>query len=173
MVGGANITSQYISEDRGKVQMYGEFLAMSEFYKTMPSLVPRPYGWGKFKGDSSTYFFLCDFVNISDRLPDPVQLGPLIAERHKKSESPTGKFGFPVPTYDGSQIQVTRWDENWPRFFTNLLKGIQELDWKTNGHWKEPDNALDRTYECVIPRLLGALEADGRTIKPCLIHGDL
>ena len=27
--------------------------------------------------------------------------------------------------------------------------------------------------EYVVPRLLGALEADGRKIKPCLIHADL
>ena len=80
---------------------------MSEFYKTMPALVPRPYGWGKYKGKSTTYFFICEFVNIGNRMPGPVQLGALIADLHKKSESPTGKFGFPIPTYDGNQVQTT------------------------------------------------------------------
>ena len=153
--------------------MCGEYLAISKFHKTMPALVFRPYEWERYKSDSKIYFFVCKFVNISHRLPDPVQLGSLIAELHRKSVLPTGKFGFPVPTYDGSQVQMTTRDESWPRLFVNLLKGIQELDWNTDGHWKELDDAPERTYTHVVPRLLGALKAEGIRIKPCLIHGDL
>lgn len=32
---------------------------------------------------------------------------------------------------------------------------------------------METTLAEVIPRLIGILERDGRTIKPCLIHGDL
>ena len=31
----------------------------------------------------------------------------------------------------------------------------------------------ERTFEKVIPRLVGALESEGRSVKPCLIHADL
>lgn len=34
--------------EAGRIQMQGEFSAMSELYKTMPDLVPKPYGWGKY-----------------------------------------------------------------------------------------------------------------------------
>lgn len=154
--------------------MKGKFLAMSEVYKTMFTLAPKPYGWGKHKDESpSTYFFISEFLNISDRLPDPVQLGACIAELHKESVSPTGKFGFFVSTYDGDQIQVIAWDSSWPSFFGKLLSGVLDLNSKMNGHWEELENILHQTIIHVILRWLGALEADGGKIKPCLILGDL
>ena len=75
---------------------------MSELYKTIPSLVLqlRAYGQLRFKSPA-TYFFICDFVNIGDKLPDPTGLAIRLAELHRTSVSPTGKFGFHVPTYDG------------------------------------------------------------------------
>ena len=47
------------------------------------------------------------------------------------------------------------------------------LDFETNGPWEELRKVEERTLSRVIPRLIGALEADGRSIKPCLIHADL
>ncbi|KFY14823.1 hypothetical protein V492_02389 [Pseudogymnoascus sp. VKM F-4246] len=38
---------------------------------------------------------------------------------------------------------------------------------------KELDAAMYTTLSKVIPRLIGILERDDRSIKPCLIHGDL
>jgi protein-ribulosamine 3-kinase len=35
------------------------------------------------------------------------------------------------------------------------------------------DNLAKKIFSHVIPRLIGNLERDGRSIKPCLIHGDL
>ena len=86
---------------------------MSELYKTKPNLVPKPIAWGRTVEDP-TYFFLCEYLNISDRLPDPAKLATQIADLHKSSVSPTGKFGFHVPTYDGKLPQVTDWDNSWP-----------------------------------------------------------
>lgn len=146
---------------------------MSELYKTMPSLVPKPHAWGKFESSPETYFFLSDFVNISDRLPDPAQIGFHIAQLHKKSVSPTGKFGFHVATFDGKLPQTVDWDDSWASFFSKLLIGISELDIEVNGRWKELESILEKIISHVIPRLLGILESDGRKITPCLIHGDV
>ena len=44
---------------------------------------------------------------------------------------------------------------------------------KTNGLWPELENAGARIVFPVIPRLIGALESEGRSVKPCLIHADL
>lgn len=92
---------------------------------------------------------------------------------HKQSVSPPAKFGFMVPTYDGKLPQVLDWDSSWPSFFTKLLKGVADLDIVTHGSHGKLGEALETTYQAIIPRLLGALESDGRSIKPCLIHGDL
>ena len=39
-------------------------------------------------------------------------------------------------------------------------------------NWPEFDLVCKLTLEKVVPRLLLPLEADGRVLKPCLIHGD-
>ena len=154
--------------------MEGEYRGMSEINNAVSGLAPKPYGRGRLRhAFRPTYFFVCEFVNFSDALPDPVKLGARLAELHKTSVSPTGKFGFYVATYDGKLPQITDWDSSWTSVFGRLLAGIARLDASTNGSWNEPDTAVDRTLSQVLPRLLGVLESGGRSIKPCLIHGDL
>ncbi len=147
---------------------------MNALHQIVPRSVPRPRGHGKFKIESPlTYFFVCDFVDISDELPDPLQLGRRLSELHKNSISPTGKFGFHVPTYDGRLPQVVDWDSSWASFFGKMLLGVLQLDLVVNGPWRELEEVVGRTVKEVIPILLGNLEAEGRSVKPCLIHGDL
>ena len=154
--------------------MEGEFYAMTELYKTMPSLVPKPLTWDKFKlKEVDTYFFLCDFINMDIRLPDPTRLCSKIAELHRTSASPTGKFGFHISTCHGKFPQHVKWDSNWASFFTKLLKEALRLDIENNGPWPELEKVSERILTKVIPRLLGVLQENGREIKPCLIHGDL
>ena len=165
---------QYATESAGEAQLKGEFESMSALYQTLPSFVPRPRAFGKLRLQSPpTYFIICDFVDISDTLPDPVLLGKQLGELHRKSMSPTGKFGFHLPTYDGRLPQVVEWDDSWASFFGKMLVGVLQLDINTNGPWQELEQAVYQIVDTVIPVLLGALESEGRTIKPCLIHGDL
>ncbi|KAG8422126.1 hypothetical protein J3459_010711 [Metarhizium acridum] len=42
-----------------------------------------------------------------------------------------------------------------------------------NGLWPELDAVYLKVQSQLIPRLIGALEADGRKVKPVLIHGDM
>ena len=154
--------------------MEGEFNAMMEIYKTLPSLVPKPITWGMFRLPTvDTYFLLCDFIDMDNRLPDPARLCSRITELHRKSVSPTGKFGFHIPTCHGKFKQFLEWDGNWASFFGKMLADALRLDNETNEHWPELDSVAERTLLRVIPRLLGALQTEGREIKPCLIHGDL
>jgi protein-ribulosamine 3-kinase len=148
------------TEQRGRVMMEGEFNAMSEIYKTMPNFAPKPYSWGKYQLEKpETYFFLADFIDMSDR--------------HQSSASPTEKFGFHVTTCQGSTPQAVGWETSWVVFFSKLLHHVLDLDVQTNGRWKDLDVLSNRIISEVIPRLIGALERDGRTVKPCLIHADL
>lgn len=75
----------------------GEFHSISEIHKLVPTLTPRPVAWGKFRNAAiDTYFFLCDFVDMSTSLPDPARFCARIAQLYRESVSPTGKFGFHV-----------------------------------------------------------------------------
>ncbi|KAL1613850.1 hypothetical protein SLS54_010256, partial [Diplodia seriata] len=54
-----------------------------------------------------------------------------------------------------------------------MLRHVIKLDADANGRWDAFDEIGRRITMRVIPRLIGALEADGRSVKPCLIHADL
>ncbi|KAL1878118.1 hypothetical protein VTK73DRAFT_7998 [Phialemonium thermophilum] len=165
---------KYVAGELGHRQLDGEFAGMSELHKLAPDLVPRPIAWGKVESLAlETYFLLIEFKNFASGLPDPVRLGARLAEMHKKSESPTRMFGFHVQTFDGARLQSVAWDPSWTSFFSKLLAEAYRQDAESNGVWPELEIVYNRVQTHLIPRLIGALEADGRSVKPCLIHGDL
>ncbi|KAJ6447189.1 protein kinase-like (PK-like) [Purpureocillium lavendulum] len=159
----------------GRVLLEGEFNAMSELYKWAPELVPKPHSFGKCASEKPTelYFFLSEYIDMTNRMPDPNQLCQKLARLHRESESPTGKFGFHTTTCQGRSAQCVDWEDNWRVFFTKLLQHVIKNDFELNGHWDELDQLEQRLLAEVVPRLLDALERDGRQVKPCLIHGDL
>ena len=67
---------------------------------------------------------------------------------------------------------MVAWEKNWAVFFGKLLRGVLEWDREANGTWVELDAAAEQVIRGVVPRLLGVLQADGRELKPSLIHGD-
>ncbi|KAG8525534.1 uncharacterized protein KY384_009178 [Bacidia gigantensis] len=162
------------AEDRGRIMMEGEYNAMSELYKTMPNFVPKPVAQGKCRlGNPDTYYFLSEFIDMNDRIPEPNQLCSKLAQLHRDSISPTGKFGMQVTTCNGRTPQAVNWESSWTTFFINLLRYVVDLDFEVNGYWKELAHLEEKIFTRIIPRLIGALESDGRSIKPSLIHADL
>ncbi|KAH7049109.1 Fructosamine kinase-domain-containing protein [Macrophomina phaseolina] len=162
------------SDDSGRALMEGEFHAMSALFGAAPDFVPKPHSWGEFRTrEPRTYFFLSQFIEMSDRVPEPNQLCKKLARLHRDSVSPTGMFGFHINTCQGRSTQEVGWDASWAACFTKMLRHVMQLDVKTNGHWAEFEQVGRRVTTHVIPRLIGALESDGRSIKPCLIHADL
>lgn len=154
--------------------MKGEFNSMTALYSVMPSFVPEPVAWGKYKASPpDTYFFLCDFLDMDHQMPDPVDLCARLVELHRSSESPTGKFGFHVKTCHGKIVQNNNWDANWTSYFTELVTNFYEVELGINGPWQEYEEAFKQLCEHAIPQILDPLQADGRILKPCLVHGDL
>ncbi|KAI4596202.1 hypothetical protein KJ359_005709 [Pestalotiopsis sp. 9143b] len=158
--------------ERGEIMMKGEFTSISTIREVIPSLAPKPYGWGKFK-TSDTYFFLMDFLQLKMSLPNPVKLSSRIVELHQKSVSPTGQFGFVVPTCHGKNLQQNTWTPSWRACFTEFITWFFEEDVRVNGQWHEFDSAFAKLQAETIPKMLDPLQADGRVVKPCLVHGDL
>jgi protein-ribulosamine 3-kinase len=160
--------------DAGEVLLKGEYNAMCELYRWMPDFVPRPHAWGKCSVEEPVrYFLLQQFIAMSDHVPDPDQLCRQLAKLHRTSVSPTGKFGFHVTTCQGSQPQMLAWEDTWTVFFAKLLQHVANADFDINGGWESLAALEQRVFDGVIPRLIGVLEREGRTVKPCLIHGDL
>ncbi|KAM0814800.1 putative Fructosamine kinase-domain-containing protein [Seiridium cardinale] len=165
---------KYVAGDLGKHQLEGEFVGMTELHKLQPELVPKPLAWGKLKDTNvPAYFFLIEFKNLVPGLPDPVKLGARLAAMHQNSASPDGHFGFHIQTYDGARLQAVAPDKSWTTFFGNLVAEAYRQDAETNGVWPELEIVHRRAQSHLIPRLIGALESEGRSVKPTLIHGDL
>ena len=153
----------------------GEFESSKIIYGLMPNFIPQPFGFSRYKVQNpATYFYLSEFVDMDVvAAPEPMEFTSRLAEMHKTSQSPTGKFGFHVATCDGKTAHTVEWEESWAVFYRKLLIGVCKLDLETNGPWPELERATEQVANKIIPRLLGTLQAEGRQIKPCIIHGDL
>lgn len=86
--------------------------------------------------------------------------------------SPTGKFGFHLSTCHAKVVQaVDCWEDSWCALYTKHLRHTVEVA-------KPIMNRTDfakfsaLVIEKVVPRLLLPLQAEGRVLKPCLLHGD-
>lgn len=100
-------------------------------------------------------------------------LPKLVAKLHKRGVSSSGRFGFPVTTYQGRLAQDTTECDTWEECFTRNLKLMFDHELKAQGHEEEFARLRDLTITKVLPRLLRPLETGGRKIDPCLVHGDL
>ena len=145
---------------------------MKEIFDTLPSIAPKPHGYGKCEIQPA-HFFVCDYLSLTHENPDPVRLGEKLAQLHHDSKSPNGMFGFHCTTFDGKLPLNTTWDPSWTSFFKKLMHNVYQLDVQVNGFWQELDDVISITLDKLIPRLLDPLTAEGRSIKPALIHGDL
>ncbi|KAI1266053.1 Fructosamine kinase-domain-containing protein [Xylariaceae sp. FL1019] len=160
------------AQERGAIMMEGEYNSLTGINDAVPGLAPKPFGWGKFD-ESETHFIVMEFLDMEVALPEPIQFCQAVAEMHIRSHSPTGKFGFHLPTCQGRHIQANEWDTSWCRYFTELLTVFFDTDLSVNGPWKEYEDAFENLKTTAIPQLLEPLQSDGRVLKPCLVHGDL
>ncbi|KAK4154549.1 protein-ribulosamine 3-kinase, chloroplastic [Chaetomidium leptoderma] len=159
--------------DTGRAMILGEYESLKAIHVVSPNIVPEPYGWGKYDG-SDTCFLLAEFREVGEQPPDPVKFTKWLAEMHKKSQSPTGKFGFHVTTCHAKLRQITDcWEDLWAALYRKQLAHMMELDEAKHGEWPEFKMVCQLILDKVIPRLLEPLQSNGRSIKPCLVHGDL
>lgn len=80
---------------------------MQTLHDTLPRLTPTPVAWGSYTSNANTHFFLCGFVAMNETLPNIDSMAKSLAELHEKGLSPNGKYGFPVPTCQGTAPQYT------------------------------------------------------------------
>lgn len=153
--------------------VHSEFESMKAIHALTPDFAPRPIAWGRFESLPETHFFLCEFRKMNDTMPDPGAFASRLARLHQTSRSPNGKFGFHMTTYSGNLPQMTDWETSWEVFFTKNLRLALDLEVEAKGHDPEFDELVPAIFDKVIPRLLRPLETEGRSVQPCLVHGDL
>ncbi|KUI53183.1 Protein-ribulosamine 3-kinase, chloroplastic [Cytospora mali] len=155
--------------------MQGCFESEGIFHAYAPMNVQKPVAFGNYKTNPETWFFLAEFYDMLDKVPEPSQFVPLIANIHKASmgKSPNGKHGFQVPTHLANIPNDNTWQDTWEVFFTQLMKKMFEQEELAHGKDDRVEYLKEALYEKVIPRLLRPLETEGRSIQPCLIHSDI
>lgn len=176
------------SEDFGALMMEGEFNSLKAMHAHIPASCPEPLGWGECQTRPGTFFLLMEFLHLEPTHPDtkdpdpeqpyskhphPKAISKIIVDLHERSTGEVEEFGFPVPNCHGKIIQPNSWDSDWSRYFTNLITAFYKADIDKNGTEAEYGILFDLLKQRVIPRLLEPLQADGRLLRPCLVHGDL
>lgn len=154
--------------------MEGEHRSMTEIYSYMPEFVPKPIAQGRFQQASpETFFFLMEFVELGPEVLEPQDFCRLLAQLHTMSISPTGKFGFHQVTFQGPNPQNTNWESSWCTYFTKLLTEWLDREVSLSGPQPEYEATYKEFVKDIVPQILEPLQSDGRSLKPCLIHGDL
>ncbi|KAK8045687.1 hypothetical protein PG996_013751 [Apiospora saccharicola] len=163
-----------VSGDTGKKMVEGEFASMKAIHALVPEFAPAPIAHGTYDLIPDTHFFLCEFRDmIEEEMPEPRRFAAQLAALHRSSQSSNRKFGFHTTTYSGNLPQFTEWEDSWEVFFAKNLKHALELEREAKGPDPELDRLLPTLFNVVVPRLLRPLESEGRSVKPCLVHGDL
>lgn len=153
--------------------MHGEYVSMTRLHDTMPSLTPTPLAWGAYESDNNIHFFLCSFHDMDNKLCSLETFPSLIAELHTRGVSPNGKFGFPIPTYQGRLPQDPSETDTWEECFKNNIKMMFNHELTAQGPDDEIAQLREKIMNKVIPRLLRPMEVGGRKVVPRLVHGDL
>ena len=169
----ASFFIKVISKDVGKQMVHSEYECTQAIHTLMPDFVPKPIAWGTYASVPDTHFYLCEFREMFDDMPDPHKFTAHLATLHQNSESPEGKFGFHMKTYNGNLPQLGGWEASWEAYFTKSLRLALDLEIAAKGTDPELDTLITVLFDKVIPRLLRPLESEGRSVKPSLVHGDL
>ncbi|KAI0392004.1 Fructosamine kinase-domain-containing protein [Xylariaceae sp. FL0594] len=162
-----------------QIHIWGEHYSASLVAECAPECGSHPVGKGVYMDENNDnavrYFYVQDFHDMdTEKPPDPSGLAATMATIHGNSASPNGLFGYPIVTGRGTPDRVAEhWSDSWAEQFTYLLTDLIKLDNCVKGSWREYDAACKQLISGVVPRLLGVLQTEGRTIEPSLVHGDL
>jgi protein-ribulosamine 3-kinase len=153
----------------------GSFESERAVFEFSSHNVPEPIAWGRYKSRPDTYFYICDFHNMTDELPDKLDLAELTAKLHQDSmgKSPGGQFGFHVTTHLSDIPMYSAWYDTWEGWFANAMKNMISVEEDAIGRDEELSRLTTALFEMVIPRLMRPMETGGRKLEASLCHGDL
>ena len=166
-------------------QYHGEAESLRAMYAASPGICPRVFE-SSIDPASSRPVLISEYKNIGPfNEQSAVALASALAEMHTKGKSPTGQYGFSVPTYCGRTRMSNGWSQTWAEAFDKMIgellgtlnrtgqfEEICALGEEIRARWAQftvslPTNETWLPFS-VIPRLLRPLK-----IEPALLHGDL
>ncbi|XXH04482.1 hypothetical protein Hte_010898 [Hypoxylon texense] len=158
----------------GKEMVESEFECVRELHKLAGSFLPQPFATGTYSSMPNIHFLLCQFLYIKkdDEPPPPSELATTVAKIHQWGPL-SSKFGSNFATFHGNVRVAHPFCETWEEYFTTTTRTLFDRERSVQGPSKEIERMIEPFFKKVIPRLLRPLETGGRSITPCLIHGDL
>lgn len=111
----------------------GEYASLRAIHAVSPTLVPYAYACGKSKtkapSGSDVHFLLTEYREIVQQTLNAVDFTARLAELHRISVSPTGKFGFHTVTCHAKLPQVTNyWEDSWAVLYRKQLAHMIKMD---------------------------------------------
>ena len=132
-------------------------------------------GQGEVACEAVHTYLVMHYVVVNKTLPTASDLCSYITTIHKRVLP--GHFGFPTPSYLGTFSIPTEWERSWATSFGKILRRLAEVHSERHESWHMPQLKDDLSFQNLlsktVPYLLGPLQADGRSIEPCLVHGYL
>ena len=139
-------------------------------YRYLPQHVLKPHGWGKIESESNIWFYLCDFHNMKDEVPEIGRFVSIVAKLHRDSMGKEERYGFEMPTHLANIPNDNTWQSTWETFFAQLMRKMFQVNGEAHGRDEDLEQLQDTILSKVIPRLLRPLETGGRSIQPTLCH---
>jgi fructosamine-3-kinase len=155
--------------------MKGAFESEKAVHGFIPDRVPAPLAWGTYATNPDTHFYMCEFVEMYDKVPNTNDWAAAVSQLHLASlgKSPTGQFGFHVTTHLANVPVNHTWNPSWQAFWTQQIKSLFDQEEQVNGLDETVANLRTGYFERAIPRFLGPHGSEGRSVIPCLLHSDL
>ncbi|KAK8863302.1 Protein-ribulosamine 3-kinase [Apiospora arundinis] len=94
--------------DVGMSMIRGEYHVAEAIHKFNPEGIPCPVAWGTYSSDPNKHFYLCEFMDMIEELPDIRKFSSMLAKLHQDSMAAPdypGHFGFHVMTHEGRMYQ--------------------------------------------------------------------
>ncbi|KAI1128019.1 Fructosamine/Ketosamine-3-kinase [Nemania abortiva] len=141
----------------------------------VPEFIPCPINNAPYRTHPGLSLYVCKFVDMTDKAPDPAAWARAAAILHKNSmdKSPEGEFGFNCTTYSDNIPVDCIWDSSWEVVWTFQMKKLLEQDKALHGLDEKYSKLQDDFFRVVVPKYLSPLESNGRSITPCLLHLNL
>lgn len=126
-----------IGHERDKEQYAGETESLRAIDAACPGICPRVFE-SFVDPVSNRPIFISEYISLGPLNKDSAMaLGRLLAEMHQNGRSPTGRFGFSIPTYCGATRMRNGWEDTWENTFDRMIgdllgtlklhEGFQEL----------------------------------------------
>lgn len=150
--------------ENDRVMIEGQFESDKAIHRYAPSLCPKPMTWGKYESalGPERYFLLAEFREVGQQPPEPARFTALLADLHKRSISPTGKFGFHMTTCHGNSQQLTNcWEDSWEVLFQEQLAFVFKIDHERQPKWPEYEYYAQLVLGRSVEKLLRPLQSGG------------